>query len=291
MSQGGLPIGLPIGGYHHGTTEKAGNRHRDRRLEVVALGVRRDARRRGDREQARRQHAQHTSRSTPHARTTQAKPKTHLTPKLKEGRTSASRYTPRFNPAESQTETPSALVPLEQVARMHLVSHVGQIIAPAVGHNHVALGLELGQIVSDLAAEELRRGRCGLVDHHGRALGLGALHDALDRARAEVVAVRLPGQTVRANDRLLLASADLVPRHLRHLIDDEVFAGAIGVNYGLDQILGHVLAVRQQLLGIFGQVVAAIAEARVVVAGANARLQAYTVDDVARKRTKQFAQS
>lgn len=91
VSQGGLPIGLTIGGHHHGTTERAGNRHRARRREVVALGVRRDARRRGSREQARRQHAQHTSRSTPHAHTTQAKPKTHLTPKLKEGRTRAYR--------------------------------------------------------------------------------------------------------------------------------------------------------------------------------------------------------
>lgn len=55
VSQGGLPIGLTIGRYHHGTTEKAGNRHRARRREVVALGVRHDARRRGTREQARSQ--------------------------------------------------------------------------------------------------------------------------------------------------------------------------------------------------------------------------------------------
>ena len=43
VSRGGLPIGLTIGGYHHGTTRQAGNRHRARRREVVALGVRRDA--------------------------------------------------------------------------------------------------------------------------------------------------------------------------------------------------------------------------------------------------------
>ena len=55
VSQGGLPIGLTIGGYHHGTTEKAGNRHRARRREVVAPGVRRDARRGGAREQTRSQ--------------------------------------------------------------------------------------------------------------------------------------------------------------------------------------------------------------------------------------------
>ena len=55
VSQEWLPIGLTIGGYHHGTTEKAGNRHRARRREVVALGVRRNARRRGAAERARRQ--------------------------------------------------------------------------------------------------------------------------------------------------------------------------------------------------------------------------------------------
>ena len=42
-----------------------------------------------------------------------------------------------------------------------------------------------------LGAEELRRVQRGLVDHHGHALGLHALHDALDGARAEVVAVGL----------------------------------------------------------------------------------------------------
>lgn len=35
----------------------------------------------------------------------------------------------------------------------------------------------------DLGPEELRRVRRGLVDHHGHALGLHALHDALDGAR------------------------------------------------------------------------------------------------------------
>lgn len=42
-----------------------------------------------------------------------------------------------------------------------------------------------------LGAEELRRVERGLVDHHGHALGLHALHDALDGARAEVVGVGL----------------------------------------------------------------------------------------------------
>ena len=49
--------------------------------------------------------------------------------------------------------------------------------------------------------------------------------------------------------------------------------------------------VRQQLLGVFGQTVAAVAKARVVVAGANARLQAHVVDDVADIKANQRQQS
>lgn len=65
--------------------------------------------------------------------------------------------------------------------------------------------------MSHLGAEELRRVQRGLVDHHGRALGLHALHDALDGARAEVVGVRLHRQSVNAHERLLLAGVDADP--------------------------------------------------------------------------------
>ena len=132
-----------------------------------------------------------------------------------------------------------------------------------------------------LGAEELRRVQRGLVDHHGHALGLHALHDALDGARAEVVGVGLHRQAVDAHDRLRLALVHAVPHHLQHLVGHEVLAGAVGVHDGLDQVLGHILVVGQQLLGVLGQAVAAVAEAGVVVVAADARLQADTVDDVA----------
>ena len=51
-----------------------------------------------------------------------------------------------------------------------------------------------------LGPEELRCVQCGLVDHHGHALGLHALHDALDGARAEVVGIGL--QVVYADEHL-----------------------------------------------------------------------------------------
>ena len=132
-----------------------------------------------------------------------------------------------------------------------------------------------------LGAEELRRVQRGLVDHHGHALGLHALHDALDGARAEVVGVRLHRQAVYAHDRLRLALVHAVPHHLQHLVGHEVLAGAVGLHDGLYQVLGHVLVVGQQLLGVLGKAVAAVAEAGVVVVAADARLQADTIDDVA----------
>lgn len=86
------------------------------------------------------------------------------------------------------------LIPLEQIPRVYLVRHIGQLLAPAVGDDHVALALERLEVVRDLAAEEVRRVQRGLVDHHGHALGLHALLDALDGARAEAVEVEFYSQ-------------------------------------------------------------------------------------------------
>ena len=172
------------------------------------------------------------------------------------------------------------LISLEQIPRVHLVCNIGQIVAPTVSHNHIALGLELVQVVRYLGPEELRRVQRGLVDHHRYALGLHALHDTLDGARAEVVGVGLHRQAVHAHDRLRLALVHAVPHHLQHLVCHEVLAGAVGIHDGLDQVLGHAPVVGQQLLGVLGQAVAAVAEAGVVVVAADARLQAHAVDDV-----------
>lgn len=99
----------------------------------------------------------------------------------------------------------SPLVPLKQIPGINLVRHVRELVAPAVGDDHVAAGLEGLKVVGHLGAEELRRVQRGLVDHHGHALRLHALHDALDGARAEVVGVRLHRQAVDVRDQLRLA--------------------------------------------------------------------------------------
>lgn len=103
--------------------------------------------------------------------------------------------------AKNRGWEPSPLVPLKQIPRVHLVRHVRELVAPAIGDDHVAAGLEGLQVVRNLGAEELRRVQRGLVDHHGHALGLHAFHDALDGARAEVVEADRC-QAARASDRL-----------------------------------------------------------------------------------------
>ena len=98
------------------------------------------------------------------------------------------------------------LASLKQIPRVHHVHSVRELVAPAVSDDHVAAGLEGLKAVRYLGAEELRRVQRRLADHHGHALGLQALHDALDGARAEVVGVGLHRQEVHAHDWLRLPS-------------------------------------------------------------------------------------
>ena len=63
---------------------------------------------------------------------------------------------------------------------------------------------------------------------------------------------------------------------MEHSVGDEILAGAVALYNGLDQILGHVGIVCQQLLGILRQTVAAISERWIIVEGADARVQSHT---------------
>ena len=70
----------------------------------------------------------------------------------------------------------------------------------AVGNDGLRLLLEVCQIVYDLAAKEggaVLKG--GFVDDDFCALGLDALHDALNAALTEIVGVGLHGETEDAD--------------------------------------------------------------------------------------------
>lgn len=45
-----------------------------------------------------------------------------------------------------QVIAPKVVISLEQIPRVHLVCNIGQIVAPTVSYNHIALGLELVQV-------------------------------------------------------------------------------------------------------------------------------------------------
>ena len=75
--------------------------------------------------------------------------------------------------------------------------------------------------------------------------------------------------------------ADHSWRALKYLCRAKVFAGGVAVHNGTHDVLRHGIVVGQQLLGVFGQAVAAVAKAGVVVVLANAGVQAHAVDDLA----------
>ena len=93
------------------------------------------------------------------------------------------------------------LVPLENIARINFILYVIETSVIAVGDDGLALSLELIKVVNDLTSEErFSIGNRGFVDDDLGSLSLDALHDALDGALAEIIAIRLHCQTVDTND-------------------------------------------------------------------------------------------
>ena len=180
------------------------------------------------------------------------------------------------------------LIAFKKISGINFLRHIVQHRVVAVGDDGGGAGLEGGEVIHDLGAEEGGAVReRGFVDDDRRALGLDALHDALDGGLPEVVGAGLHRQAEDANDaRVLLGAVELpigvvvvVPGLSQHLVRDEVLAGAVALDDGADEVLGDVLVVRQQLLRILREAVAAVAEGGVVVVGADARVQADAFDD------------
>lgn len=119
--------------------------------------------------------------------------------------------------------------------------------------------LELGEIVDYAASKEggaIRESR--FVDDEGCALRLNTLHDALDGRLTEVVGVGLHGETIHADNDFMFAG--LIPgtvvgvasSHFQNAVSDEVLSGPVGFHDGGHHVLGDVLEVGQELLGVLG---------------------------------------
>ena len=126
-----------------------------------------------------------------------------------------------------------SLIPLEDISCIDFVYHVIQAGVVPICNNRFTLLFKLRQIIHHLTSEErLAIGNRRFVDDDLCTLGLDALHDALDGALAEVIAVGLHGEAVDTNDATLLAmgiplAAGLVIAGLaKHLVGNEVLTGA-----------------------------------------------------------------
>lgn len=174
----------------------------------------------------------------------------------------------------------------KQVAGVDLVRHIAQGNRPPIGNDDVGLPLECNQVVDDPGVVKLGLLQLGLMNYHLNPFGLDALHHPLDGAGAVIIAASLHDEAVNAHHKfgtVLAALLRLLGLGLGspdHLLGNKVFAGAVGAHYCLNQVLGHVLVVGQELLGVFRQAVAAVAKAGVVVVAANAGVKAHAVNDL-----------
>ncbi len=96
-----------------------------------------------------------------------------------------------------------------------------------------------------------------------------ALYDTLYGTLPKIITPRFHRQTIYA-DNCVWCNACL----LKDAPGDKIFMGTVGRYKGGNDILRYALVVHQQLLGIFGQAIAAIAERRVIIGAADPRVQA-----------------
>ena len=159
----------------------------------------------------------------------------------------------------------------------------------------MASGLELVKVIYDCGAEECRAVfKCRFVDDDFRALGLDALHHALNGALAEVVGVRLHCQAIYPyHARVLfgavpLAVAAVVTSLVKNGIGDEVFPRAVRFDDRLNQVFWNILVVCQELLCVLRETVATVAKGWVVVVSADSRVKPHAFDDGLRIKTFDF---
>jgi hypothetical protein len=109
------------------------------------------------------------------------------------------------------------------------------------------------------------------IDNNRNTFRLDALHNALNRRGTEVVRTTLHDQAIHTHHFRLTGE---------NRIRDKVFTGTVSIDDSRDDIVRDRFVVRQQLLGIFRQAVAAVAKGRVVIVVADTRIQAYPFDNL-----------
>ena len=178
------------------------------------------------------------------------------------------------------------LITLEDVASVDLLPDVVQAAVIPIGNDGLGHFLEFLQVVYYDATEEgaaIFQGR--FINDNFRAFGFDSLHDTLNGGLAEVVGVRLHGESEYSNDAamflagIIAAAGFIITCLAQHGIGDIVFPRAVALDDGGHHVLRDILVVGQQLLGVLGKAVAAVAEAGVVVVGADTGVESDAGDD------------
>ena len=190
------------------------------------------------------------------------------------------------------------LISPENIARVNPVSYIIQSWIIPVGDDAAAQLLEVRQVSDNLRAKETGAAfQRRLIDDNLRALGLDPLHHALDGRRPEVIRIRFHCQPIDADHdfpllRFLVGGEffafSIGPGNLKHTVGDKVLPGSVGLDDCLDEVLGNVLVIGKELLGVLGQAIASIAKRGIVVEVANARIQAHAADNVGRVKALHF---
>ena len=144
-------------------------------------------------------------------------------------------------------ENKSSVSP-EEIPGIDLLLYIFQRLIKAVCKNDIGSGFELLKIIDHQRSEEgfpvIQR---WLIDNDRSALGLDALHDALNAALAEVVRIGLHGKAIDPHGdrsffrRILHGAGRIVSGLVQHSVRNEILANPVALNNRLDQILRHIL--------------------------------------------------
>ena len=189
------------------------------------------------------------------------------------------------------------LIPTEEVAGIYFGLDVVETGVVAVGDDGLGEKFELAQIVYDEASEECGTVfEGGFVDDDFCSLCLDAFHNALDAGLAEIVGIGFHREAINADYALFFCAGTIVATieivvvasFLQHLVGNEVLAGTITLNDCRHHVLRHIVVVCKELLCVLGETVAAVAKGGIVVVGAYAWVEAYSLNDCLRVESLDF---
>ena len=79
-------------------------------------------------------------------------------------------------------------------------------------------------------------------------------------------------------DKGILLRVVIPACHFKYLIGNEVFAGSVALDDGCHHVLGDVGVVGEELLGVFGEAIAAVTEGGIIVVGSDTWVKTDALD-------------